>query len=146
MRTMFRLFAEAMLPRHPFSTPELCHNQTDPPPGYMCHRLRASPWATGWRCHFWRFALATPLTGNLQPAKALTYMTPPFKISADTGLADTLNGRCEAMTLPQYDGDLPPYRCTREAGTDRKGRRVCEAHSRTLHRLTFYDDAGVLHD
>jgi len=39
-------------------------------------------------------------------------------------------------------------RCTREAGADRKSRRVCEAHSRTLHQLTFYDDAdaGVLHD
>ena len=73
-----------------------------------------------------------------QPAKALTYMIPPFKISPDTGLADTLNGRCEAMTLPQYDGDLPPYRCTREAGTDRKGRRVCEAHTRSL-RIRFYD-------
>ena len=74
-------------------------------------------------------------------------MTPPFEISPETGLADTLNGRCEAMTLPQYDGDLPAYRCTREAGADRKGRRVCEAHSRTLHQLTFYDDAdaGVLH-
>jgi hypothetical protein len=66
-------------------------------------------------------------------------MTPPFKISSDIGLADTLNGRCEAMTLPQYDGDLPPYRCTREAGTDRKGRRVCEVHSRPLQRVTFYD-------
>jgi hypothetical protein len=64
-------------------------------------------------------------------------MTPPFKISSDIGLADTLNGRCEAMTLPQYDGDLPPYRCTREAGTDRKGRRVCEAHSRPLNELRF---------
>jgi hypothetical protein len=42
------------------------------------------------------------------------------------------------MTLPQYDGDLPPYRCTREADTDRKGRRVCEAHTRSL-RIRFYD-------
>jgi hypothetical protein len=113
----------------------------------MCHQHRASSRVRRWRCHFWRFALATPLTRNRQPAKALTHMTPPFKISSDTGLADTLNDRCEAMALPQYDGELPPYRCTREAGTDRKGRRVCEAHSRTLHRLTFCDDAdaGVLH-
>jgi hypothetical protein len=48
------------------------------------------------------------------------------------------------MTLPQYDGDLPAYRCTREAGADRKGRRVCEAHTRSL-RIRFYDadESGV---
>jgi hypothetical protein len=104
----------------------------------MSHWLRASPQARRWRRHYWRFALATPLTGNRSPAKALTYMTPPFKISPDAGLADTLNGRCEAMTLPQYDGDLPPYRCTREADTDRESRRVCEAHTGSL-RIRFYD-------
>jgi hypothetical protein len=73
-------------------------------------------------------------------------MTPPFKISSDTGLADTLNGRCEAMTLPQYDGDLPAYRCTRIAATDRKSRRVCEAYTRSL-RIRFYDanESGMLH-
>jgi hypothetical protein len=65
-------------------------------------------------------------------------MTPPFEIIPNAGRADTLNGRCEAMTLPQYDGDLPPYRCTREADTDRKGRRVCETHTRSL-RIRFYD-------
>jgi hypothetical protein len=55
------------------------------------------------------------------------------------------------MALPQYDGDLPPYRCTREAGADRKDttadlhngrqryRRVCEAHTRSL-RIRFYDE------
>jgi hypothetical protein len=119
----------------------------DPLPGSHVPPVPGQLTGEALTCHFWRFALATPLTGNRQSAKALTYMTPPFKISPDAGLADTLNGRCEAMTLPQYDGDLPPYRCTREAGTDRKSRRVCEAHSRTLHRLTFYNDAdgGVLY-
>ena len=77
----------------------------------------------------------TPLTGNRSPAKALTYMTPPFKISPDAGLADTLNGRCEAMVI---DSGLPAYRCTRIAATDRKSRRVCEAHTRSL-RIRFYD-------
>jgi len=86
-----------------------------------------------------------PFTGNHQLAKALTPMTAALEITPDAGLADTLAGRCEAMTLPRYAGDLPPYRCTREAGADRNGRRVCEAHSRTLHRLAFYDDmTGVL--
>jgi hypothetical protein len=129
-----------------FSSPELCHNRTNTLPGSPCATAPGQLTGDALTSHFWRFALATPLTGNHQSAKALTYMTTAFKISPHAGLADTLNGRCEAMTLPQYDGDLPPYRCTREAGTDRKGRRVCEAHSRTLHRLTFYDDAGVLHD
>jgi hypothetical protein len=62
-------------------------------------------------------------------------MTSPFEITPDAGLADTLNGRCEAMTI----GDLPPYRCTREAGTDRNGRRVCEAHGRKL-AIKYFDD------
>jgi hypothetical protein len=39
-------------------------------------------------------------------------------------------------------GDLPTYRCTAAAATaDRAGHAVCAAHSRTLHRLAFYDDA-----
>jgi hypothetical protein len=67
-------------------------------------------------------------------------MTPPLKISADAGLADTLNGRCEAMVI---DSGLPAYRCTRIAATDRKSRRVCEAHTRSL-RIRFYDgESGV---
>jgi hypothetical protein len=70
-------------------------------------------------------------------------MTPPFKISSDTGLADTLNGRCEAMVI---DSGLPAYRCTRIAATDRNSRRVCEAHTRSL-RIRFYDanESGMLH-
>jgi hypothetical protein len=58
-----------------------------------------------------------------------------FEIIPGAGLA----GRCEAMALPQYAGHLPPYRCTREASTDRKGRRVCEAHGRKL-AIKYFDE------
>jgi hypothetical protein len=48
-------------------------------------------------------------------------------------------GRCEAMVLPGFAGDLPPYRCTREATTLRNGRAVCAAHSRKLS-IRYFDD------
>jgi hypothetical protein len=48
-------------------------------------------------------------------------------------------GRCEAMVLPGYADDLPPYRCTRVAVTGRKGRAVCVAHSKTL-AIRYFDD------
>jgi hypothetical protein len=50
--------------------------------------------------------------------------------------------RCEALTI----GDIPAYRCTTSATTDRQGRRVCPAHSRAL-RIRWFDDidAGVLY-
>jgi hypothetical protein len=62
-----------------------------------------------------------------------------FEPTLNDGLTGAGNdiGRCEAMTI---GSDLPPYRCTRQASADRHGRRVCEAHSRTLHRLRFWDD------
>jgi hypothetical protein len=47
-------------------------------------------------------------------------------------------GRCEAMTLPSYADDLPPYRCTRVAVAERKGRAVCAAHSRKLS-IQYFD-------
>jgi hypothetical protein len=76
-------------------------------------------------------------------------VTLPVAFSANDGDAlrsmttidpDTLNGRCEAMMLPQFVGDLPPFRCTREASTDRKGRRVCVTHLNRL-RIRYFDDA-----
>ena len=48
-------------------------------------------------------------------------------------------GRCTAMVLPSYAGDLPPYRCTRIAVTERRGRAVCAAHSRKL-MIKYFDD------
>jgi hypothetical protein len=58
-----------------------------------------------------------------------------FEILPNAGDIDTQNGRCEAMVI---DSGLPAYRCTRIAATDRKSRRVCEAHTRSL-RIRFYD-------
>jgi len=57
-----------------------------------------------------------------------------------TQITTDKTGRCEAMTI----SEIPPYRCTSEASADRNGHAVCAAHSRTLHKLTFYDDAVVL--
>jgi hypothetical protein len=42
--------------------------------------------------------------------------------------------RCEALTI----SDIPPYRCTTSATTDRRGRAVCPAHSRAL-RIRWFD-------
>ena len=54
----------------------------------------------------------------------------------------TNTGRCEALTV----SEIPVYRCTGVATTDRDGHAVCAAHSRAL-RIRYYDsdDAGVLH-
>jgi hypothetical protein len=61
-----------------------------------------------------------------------------FEILPNAGEIDTQNGRCEAMVI---NSGLPAYRCTRIAATDRKSRRVCEAHTRSL-RIRFYDADG----
>jgi hypothetical protein len=34
-------------------------------------------------------------------------------------------GRCVAMTVPQFDGDLPMYRCVRVGTREIDGRLVC---------------------
>jgi hypothetical protein len=51
---------------------------------------------------------------------------------------DRHEGRCSAMTMPQYDGDLPMYRCTSVGTRQRAGRLVCETHSRKL-KIRFCD-------
>jgi hypothetical protein len=50
-------------------------------------------------------------------------------------------GRCAAMTLPKFHGDLPMYRCTGEGMRRRLGRLVCETHSRKL-KIRFCDEAA----
>jgi ferric iron reductase protein FhuF len=50
-------------------------------------------------------------------------------------------GRCVAMTVPQFDGDLPMYRCV-SVGTLLLDRRlVCEAYRHRLPAIRFCDDA-----
>jgi hypothetical protein len=61
-----------------------------------------------------------------------------FEILPDGGARDV--GRCCALVLPQYENDLPAFRCTREATTDRGGRAVRAAHSRKLSIRYFDDD------
>jgi hypothetical protein len=65
-------------------------------------------------------------------------ITRPFENLFEIIPDDT--GRCEALTLPSYPGDLPAFRCVREATLDRNSRRVCEAHSYKL-RIRYFDDA-----
>jgi hypothetical protein len=60
-----------------------------------------------------------------------------FEILRDGGAADV--GRCEAMTMPSYAGDLPPFRCVREGTVLRDSRSVCVAHSKTL-AIRYFDD------
>lgn len=50
---------------------------------------------------------------------------------------ETAEHRCEALTI----GDIPPYRCTTSAATDRRGRAVCASHARAL-RIRWFDDAA----
>jgi hypothetical protein len=68
-----------------------------------------------------------PYTGN---ADAMTE-------TATAATTDTTEVRCEALTV----SDIPPYRCTKSATIDRKGRAVCPAHSRALRIRWFDDDA-----
>jgi hypothetical protein len=58
----------------------------------------------------------------------------------DTITTDDIDdaGRCCAMVLPGFAGDLPPYRCTRQATTLRNGRAVCAVHSRKLS-IRYFD-------
>jgi hypothetical protein len=49
----------------------------------------------------------------------------------------TIEHRCEALTI----GDIPAYRCTTSATSDRRGRAVCANHARAL-RIRWFDDAG----
>jgi hypothetical protein len=70
--------------------------------------------------------------------------TMSFEIIPDSGEIDTAAGRCEAMTLPSYAGDLPAFRCCRVASAERKSRHVCAAHSRTLAIRYWNDDAPRL--
>jgi hypothetical protein len=48
-------------------------------------------------------------------------------------------GRCVAMTVPQFDGDLPAYRCVGVGVREIDGRLVCEAHSHRLAAIRFHD-------
>jgi hypothetical protein len=48
-------------------------------------------------------------------------------------------GRCSAMTMPQYAGDLPPYRCVRVGTLEIDGRLVCPAHGRRLAAIRYCD-------
>jgi hypothetical protein len=43
------------------------------------------------------------------------------------------------MTVPQFDGDLPAYRCVRVGTHKIDGRIVCEAHSHRLAAIRFHD-------
>jgi len=52
-------------------------------------------------------------------------------------------GRCVAMTVPQFDGDLPAYRCVRVGVREIDGRLVCEAHSHRLAAIRFCDEASI---
>jgi hypothetical protein len=49
--------------------------------------------------------------------------------------------RCEALTI----SDIPPYRCTRSATADRRGRAVYASHARALHNRWFDGRDGPLH-
>jgi hypothetical protein len=62
---------------------------------------------------------------------------PLFPNSTDSDNA----GRCSAMTMPQYDGDLPPYRCVRVGTMQIGGRLVCPAHG-GLAAIRYCDEAG----
>jgi hypothetical protein len=50
-------------------------------------------------------------------------------------------GRCSAMTMPAYPGDLPPYRCVRVGTMQINGRLVCEAHGHRLVAIRYCDHA-----
>jgi hypothetical protein len=52
-------------------------------------------------------------------------------------------GRCSAMTMPAYPGDLPPYRCVRVGVREIDGRLVCAAHGGRLAVIRFCDEANV---
>jgi hypothetical protein len=58
-------------------------------------------------------------------------------ITTDADINDA--GRCCGMVLPGFTGDLPPFRCTKEATTERRGRAVCDMHARKL-RIRYFDD------
>jgi len=60
---------------------------------------------------------------------------PAFPNSKDSDNA----GRCVAMTVPQFDGDLPAYRCVRVGVREIDGRLVCEAHGRRLAAIRYCD-------
>jgi hypothetical protein len=45
--------------------------------------------------------------------------------------------RCEALSVT---GDIPPYRCTTSATTDRQGREVCASHAHAP-RIRWFDCA-----
>jgi hypothetical protein len=57
--------------------------------------------------------------------KGTSMFDPMFPDSKDSDNT----GRCVAMTVPQFDGDLPMYRCVRVGTLQIDGRLVCEAHS-----------------
>jgi hypothetical protein len=43
------------------------------------------------------------------------------------------------MTMPQYEGDLPPYRCVRVGVREIDGRLVCAAHGRQAAAIRYCD-------
>jgi hypothetical protein len=89
----------------------------------------------------WGESFQPALPRNHRPQSTLPLIGTPhmtFEILPNAGEIDTQNGRCEAMVI---NSGLPAYRCTRIAATDRKSRRVCEAHTRSL-RIRFYDADG----
>jgi hypothetical protein len=44
------------------------------------------------------------------------------------------------MTMLQYDGDLPPYRCFRVGTVQIDARLVCAAHGRRLAAIRYCDE------
>ena len=52
-------------------------------------------------------------------------------------------GRCVAMVVPRYAGDLPMYRCVRVGVREIDGRLVCAAHGGRLAVIRFCDEAGA---
>src|SRR5271168_4670197 len=48
-------------------------------------------------------------------------------------------GRCSAMTVPQFDGDLPPYRPRRHGGETGH----CPSYVRTDNRQAQPDEMGM---
>ena len=51
-------------------------------------------------------------------------------------------GRCVAMVVPRYDGDLPPYRCVRVGVREIDGKLVCAAHGRRAAAIRFSDEVA----
>jgi hypothetical protein len=62
-----------------------------------------------------------------------------FDIAFPNSTPSDNTGRCEALTLPQYDGDLPAYRCVRVGSVLIDRRLVCPAHARLAAAIRYCD-------